>query len=304
MKMKIRTALYCLKQGLINIKRNKLFSLASISTVAACVFLIGMFYAIVVNFQYIVEKTEEQVGITVFFDEGIDQEGIDNIGNQIAGKDEVLSYTFTSAEDAWESFKDEYFGEHAELAEGFKDDNPLANSASYTVYLKDINDQKSFTEYLEGIEGVRQVNYSEGAVSTISSFGKLVGYVSVAIIAILLAVGVFLISNTVMIGISVRKKEIKVMKLIGATNLFVRSPFIIEGVVIGLIGAALPLVLIWVLYDKVVDFVMNQFGALTSIIAFLPANTIFAVLIPMGLAVGAGIGFAGSILSIRKHLKV
>ena len=271
--MKIRTALYCLKQGLVNIKRNKLFSLASISTIAACVFLIGMFYTIVVNFQYIVKSAEDQVGITIFFNEGIDQAGIDAIGAQIAANDKVANYTFTSAEEAWDIFKVEYFKQNEDLAEGFKDDNPLAN-------------------------------YSEGTVSAMTSFGRLVGYASVAIIVVLLAVGIFLISNTVMIGISVRKKEIKVMKLIGASNIFVRAPFIIEGIVIGLVGATIPLVLIKVLYEKVVEFVMQQFSALSSIIVFLPQSTIFAVLVPMGLGIGAGIGFVGSILSIRKHLKV
>mgnify|MGYP000014039374 FL=1 len=212
--MKIRTALYCLKQGLVNIKRNKLFSLASISTIAACVFLIGMFYTIVVNFQYIVKSAEDQVGITIFFNEGIDQAGIDAIGAQIAANDKVANYTFTSAEEAWDNFKVEYFKQNEDLAEGFKDDNPLANSASYTVYLKNIEDQKSFSDEMSQVEGVRTVNYSEGTVSAMTSFGRLVGYASVAIIVVLLAVGIFLISNTVMIGISVRKKEIKVMKLV------------------------------------------------------------------------------------------
>ena len=170
--------------------------------------------------------------------------------------------------------------------------------------MKNIEDQKSFSDEMSQVEGVRAVNYSEGTVSAMTSFGRLVGYASVAIIVVLLAVGIFLISNTVMIGISVRKKEIKVMKLIGASNIFVRAPFIIEGIVIGLVGATIPLVLIKVLYEKVVEFVMQQFSALSSIIVFLPQSTIFAVLVPMGLGIGAGIGFVGSILSIRKHLKV
>lgn len=263
-----------------------------------------MFYTIVVNFQYIVKSAEDQVGITIFFNEGIDQAGIDAIGAQIAANDKVANYTFTSAEEAWDIFKVEYFKQNEDLAEGFKDDNPLANSASYTVYLKNIEDQKSFSDEMSQVEGVRAVNYSEGTVSAMTSFGRLVGYASVAIIVVLLAVGIFLISNTVMIGISVRKKEIKVMKLIGASNIFVRAPFIIEGIVIGLVGATIPLVLIKVLYEKVVEFVMQQFSALSSIIVFLPQSTIFAVLVPMGLGIGAGIGFVGSILSNRKHLKV
>ena len=284
--MNFRTTIYCLKQGIINIKRNKLFSLASIGTIAACVFLIGLFYSIVVNFQYIVQNAEEQVGITVFFDEGTEQARIDEIGTMIKNMDGVTKVEYTSAEQAWETFKESYFASAPELAEGFKDDNPLANSANYAVYISDISRQ---SEYVENI---------------MSTLGRLFGYASIAIIIILLGVGIFLISNTVMMGISVRRKEIKIMKLIGATNLFVRAPFIIEGVVIGVIGAAIPLVALWFAYDQVVEFVMTQFNALSSIVVFLQAGTIFATLVPMSFGVGAGIGFIGSILSIRKHLKV
>lgn len=302
--MNFRTTIYCLKQGIINIRRNKLFSLASIGTIAACVFLIGLFYSIVINFQYIVQNAEEQVGITVFFDEGTDQARIDEIGAIIKAMDGVTKIEYTSAEQAWETFKESYFAASPELAEGFKDDNPLANSANYAVYIKDISRQSEYVENIKAIENVRQVNYSESTVSTMTTLGRLVGYASMAIIIILLGVGIFLISNTVMMGISVRRKEIKIMKLIGATNLFVRAPFIIEGVVIGMVGAAIPLVALWFAYDKVVEFVMTQFQALSSIVVFLPVGTIFTVLIPMSFGIGAGIGFIGSILSIRKHLKV
>lgn len=302
--MNFRTTLYCLKQGIINIRRNKLFSLASIGTIAACVFLIGLFYSIVINFQYIVQNAEEQVGITVFFEEGTEQTRIEEIGNQIKEMKGVTDVQFTSAEEAWNSFKESYFAQAPQLAEGFKEDNPLANSANYTVYIEDISKQAEYVKNIEQIENVRQVNYSESTVSTMTSFGRLVGYASMAIIIILLGVGIFLISNTVMMGISVRKKEIKIMKLIGATNLFVRAPFIIEGVVIGIIGAAIPLVILWFVYEKVVEFVVTQFNALSSIVVFLPAGTIFTVLTPMSFGIGAGIGFIGSILSIRKHLKV
>lgn len=302
--MNIRTTFYCIKQGIINIKRNKLFSLASIGTIAACVFLIGLFYSVVMNIQYIVKNAEEQVGITVFFDQGTDQTRINEIGKLIKNMDGVVDVKYTSAEDAWETFKKSYFSSAPQLAEGFKDDNPLANSANYTVYIKDISKQNDYVKKIESIENVRQVRYSESTVDTMMSFGRLVGYVSVAIIIVLLCVGIFLISNTVMMGISVRKKEIKIMKLIGATNLFVRAPFIIEGVVIGIIGAAIPLAIIATVYERVVSFVVTQFSALSSIVVFLPLGNIFSVLIPMSFGIGAGIGFIGSILSIRKHLKV
>ena len=298
--MKISTLFYTIKQGFINIFRNKWFSLASIATIGACLFLFGLFYSVLMNFQNIVKTAQEGVCVTVLFDEGISQERIEEIGALIDKRPEVSKKEFISADDAWNSFKEEYL-------QGYEDgftENPLADSASYEIYMNDISMQPTLVSYLEGLEGVREVNRSEVTASALTGVNALIAYVSIGIIAILLAVSVFLISNTVTIGISVRKKEIKVMKLIGASNIFVRAPFIIEGIVIGLVGATIPLVLIKVLYEKVVEFVMQQFSALSSIIVFLPQSTIFAVLVPMGLGIGAGIGFVGSILSIRKHLKV
>ncbi|MBR3645948.1 MAG: permease-like cell division protein FtsX [Lachnospiraceae bacterium] len=302
--MNIRTTWYCIKQGIINIHRNKLFSLASIGTIAACIFLIGLFYSIVLNFQYIVSNAEEQVGITVFFEKGTTEERIEEVGEQIKLMDGVTQIKYTSPEEAWATFKDSYLGDSPELAEGFKDDNPLADSANYTVNIKNIDEQMKYVEKIQKIDNVRSVKYSANTAATMSSFAKLVGYVSIAIIVILLAVGIFLISNTVMMGITVRKKEIKIMKLIGATNIFVRAPFMIEGVLIGIIGAAIPLAVLWTFYEKVVSLIVNQFSMLSSIVVFLPVNKIFITLVPMGFAVGAGIGLIGSVSSIRKHLKV
>ena len=300
----LRTIAFSINQGFRNIKRNLMFSLASVSTICACIFLIGMFYAIIENFQYIVDNAQKQVGITVFFDEGISKKNIKKIGERIKEREEVDSITFISAEDAWEDFKDNYFGDSPELAEGFKDDNPLINSESYEIFLNDLEKEDEFVVYVKGLAGVRKVNYSEKTSTTITDFGRLLGYVSIGIIGILLAVGIFLISNTVMIGIAVRKEEIKIMKLTGATNFFVRSPFIVEGVVIGLIGASIPLVVIYLIYKKAVVYILGRFQGLSKLVVFLPARDVFMVLIPMALAIGAGIGLVGSYISIRKHLKV
>ena len=234
--MNTRTANYCLKQGFVNIKRNKLFSLASIGTIAACTFLIGVIFTIIINVNFMEKKVEQQVGVTIFFNEGLSQQGIDDIGKTIKSDSRVKSYEYTSAEQAWESFKKNYFKDNPDLAEGFSKENPLANSASYTVYLNSINDQKAFATAMEKVQGVRQVKYSNPTREFLTNFGKMLGYASIALIIILLGVGIFLISNTVMIGISVRRHEIKIMKLIGATNSFVRAPFIIEGVTIGILG--------------------------------------------------------------------
>lgn len=302
--MKISTVGYSTKQGFKNIARNKLFSIASIATMAACIFVFGLFFAIVMNFNYIVQKAEEGVAITVFFDEGLDQSRIDEIGEELAACDGVLDVEYVSADDAWESFQSEYFGEDSSLAEGFKDDNPLANSDNYAVYMEDVSKQESVVSFAESLDGVRRVNKSDVVADTLSSVNRLITYVSIAIIAILLAVSIFLISNTVTMGITVRREEIAIMKYIGAKDGFVRAPFVIEGVVIGLIGAIIPLALLYFMYGKAVSYILQRFNLLNNILDFLPVTEVYKVLLPVGLALGVGIGFVGSFFTIRKHLKV
>jgi cell division transport system permease protein len=302
--MRISSIAYSIKQGFKNIIRNKMFSLASIATMAACIFLFGLFYSIVVNFQHIVKSAETGVSVTVFFDEGISEDQIKAIGDEIGKRVEVSRYNYISAEEAWQKCIDDYFNGDAALAESFQDDNPLANSASYEIYLSDVSMQKTLVTYLESLEGVRQVNRSEIVANTLANFNVLIGYISLTIIIILFAVAVFLISNTVTIGIAVRKEEISIMKLIGATDFFVRAPFIVEGIMIGLIGSLLPIIGLYYMYSNIIVLVSEKFKVLEGVLNFLPVNTVFSTLIPVALLIGVGIGFLGSFITIRKHLKV
>lgn len=298
--MRISTFFYTIKQGLINIFRNKWFSLASIATIGACLFLFGLFYAILTNFQYIVKTAQEGVSVTIFFDEGLSQERIEEIGALIDKRPEVSKKEFISADEAWESFKEDYLGEYAD---GFTE-NPLADSANFQIYLSDVSLQPALVTYLEGLEGVRTVNRSEITASTLTGINALIAYISVGIIAILFAVSIFLISNTVTIGISVRKEEITIMKYIGATDFFVRSPFVIEGMLIGVIGALIPIGVIYVLYNKIIEYIMVKFATLSQLLSFVPVEVIFGRLLPISVIMGVGIGFLGSITTVRKHLRV
>lgn len=302
--MRISTVGYTMKQGVKNIGRNKLFSLASVATMAACIFLFGLFFSVILNFNYIVKKAEEGVAITVFFEENLEDSKVEAIGDALRDRDDVLKVTYVSADEAWDTFKDEYFGESKDLAEGFKDDNPLAGSDNYEVYMKDVESQKEVVRFAEGLDGVRKVNKSDVVAKTLSSVNKLILYVSAAIILILLIVTVFLISNTVTIGITVRKEEIAIMKYIGAKDYFVRGPFIVEGILIGLVGAAIPLAGLYVVYDKAIDYIMTRFSILNNILDFMPVWDVYKILLPTGLLLGVGIGFIGSFFTIRKHLKV
>lgn len=317
--MRISTFGYVGKQGVKNIWRNKMFSLASIATMSACIFLFGLFFSILVNFQYIIKSAEEGVAITVFFNDDATEEQKKEIGEQLESRDDVSEVKYVSADDAWAEFQKEYFGDNPELAEGFKDDNPLAGSDNYEVYMKTVRGdnkdliakskslsatQQDLVKFAQSLDGVRQVNKSDVVANTLSSVNMLVAYVSIAIIAILLGVSIFLISNTVTTGITVRKEEIAIMKYIGAKDFVVRSPFVIEGLIIGLFGAAIPLALLYFLYDKAVVYIMEKFSILKNIITFLPVGNVYIYLLPIGLVMGIGIGFLGSYFTVRKHLRV
>lgn len=317
--MRISTFGYVGKQGVKNIWRNKMFSLASIATMSACIFLFGLFFSILVNFQYIIKSAEEGVAITVLFNDDATEEQKKEIGEQLESRDDVSEVKYVSADDAWAEFQKEYFGDNPELAEGFKDDNPLAGSDNYEVYMKTVKGnnkdliakskslsatQQDLVKFAQSLDGVRQVNKSDVVANTLSSVNMLVAYVSIAIIAILLGVSIFLISNTVTTGITVRKEEIAIMKYIGAKDFVVRSPFVIEGLIIGLFGAAIPLALLYFLYDKAVVYIMEKFSILKNIITFLPVGNVYIYLLPIGLVMGIGIGFLGSYFTVRKHLRV
>lgn len=302
----IESLRYALEQAIKNIKRNRLFSLASVGTISACLFLFGIFYFVVSNVQYVVKNAETSVAVSVFFDEGIKEEQITIIGEKIKTRDEVDHIDYISADQAWETFKEQKLKGQEELIETFGGDNPLADSASYEVYLKDVSKQDSLVKYIQGIDGVRQVNSSVATAKGLSSVSVLVGTVSAVIIILLLVVSVFLISNTVAMGISRRKEEIFIMHLVGATDFFIEAPFLIEGVTIGLAGACFPIIVLSLIYHQVVRNMEKSFEifAMSDTFRFLGIGQVLGVLIPTALIIGIGIGFLGSYIIVRKQLRI
>lgn len=298
------TLWYGLKQGIKSIIQNKIFSLAAIGTITACLFLLGVFYSLFTNFQHMVYNAESTVSIVVFFEENATQAQIDSIGKEIEACEQVDKVEFVSGDEAWSRFKEDMLEGESELVEAFGTDNPLSGSSSYEVYLKDVSQQSALVAYIQDLNGVRKVNGSVNAAAGFNSFNMLIGYVSVSIILLLILVSIFLIYSAVDMGINVRKDEIAIMKLIGATDLFVRLPFIVEGIVMGLIGAAVPLAIMRILYERIVTFITNHFSSLSEWLAFLDTATVFRVLVPLSLGIGVGIGVLGSTMSVRKHLQV
>lgn len=296
--------MYSISQAFKNIWRNVRLSLASVATISACIFLFCLFFSVMVNLRSIVRNVETKVGITVFFDEGMNDEEIKKLGELFAAQPEVKAVEFTSADEAWESFKSDYFEGKEELAAGFAEDNPLAGSSSYSIWLKDVTKQDEFVSFLEATSGVRQVNYTSQAGSMITSVNRALILVSAVLIGVLLAVSVFLIRNTVVMSAEFRKSETAIMKLVGATNSMIRAPFIIEGVVLGIIGAAIPLIAIYFLYNYALNYITTHFSLLSDVFSFIPVTKLMPSMTLAAVALGVGIGFIASVFALNKHLKV
>lgn len=280
---------------------NGMFSLASIGTIAASLFLLGLFFFVTTNVRFVVKEAEQNVGVTVLFDEGITEEQIQVIGDAIRGRGEVANVVFISAEEAWETYKKDHL--NAELAATFGEDNPLENSASFKVFLKEVAMQDNLVQFIESLDGVRKVNALEGVAESLGGINQIITVISVSIILILIAVAIFLIRMTVSMGISVRKEEIFIMNLIGATDFFVRFPFIVEGMLLGLVGALVPVGILRLIYGKVVEYLSGEYESIFHKLTFLSEERIFMYLTPMLLCIGGLIGLLGSAMTTRKQLR-
>ena len=303
--MKINTLSYSVKQGLKNIRRNLLFSLASMGTIIACLFLFGIFYSLIMNMKSEVQNIEKSLTVSVFFDEGTDEARIQEIGDEIKKISNVDTMNYISASVAWDQYiQDVYGGDYDYVNAVFGEDNPLQNSSSYEVTLKNLGKQEDTVQAISQIAGVRKVNSSNETAKSLDSISKLFSYASLSIILILLLVSLFLISNTITIGISVRKEEIAIMKLIGAKDMFVRAPFLVEGIIIGFIGSIVPLIIIYFMYDGLTKYLAEHFLVIQNMLQFVSVAEIFKGLVPLCLLIGVGVGFFGSLVTTRKHLRV
>lgn len=280
--------------------KNKGYTCASIATISACLFMFGLFFSVLFNIRSIMNTAEQGVSVTVFFQEGTTEDEILQLKVAVEERPEVSRVEYISADQAWESFSQDYLQGYAD---GFTE-NPLANSANLEIYLSDVSKQADLVNYLEGLDQVREVNRSELTADTLSGANTLIMYASIAIIAMLLVVSVFLISNTIAMGITTHWEEISIMKYIGATDLFVRAPYVIEGVMIGLVGTVIPLILVYWLYNKAVEVITGKFSVLMNFLQFQSVDAVFHYLLPVSLILGVGIGFFGSIITVRKHLHV
>lgn len=294
---------YNIGQGFKNIRRNRMFSIASVLTMTTCLFLFGVMYFIVTNLRYMIREAEANVGITVFFNDGTTEQEMLEIRNQIEAKQGVKLVKYVSGDQAWEEFKELYLSD-PELLESFGDENPLANSASFEIFFDTVEDQSALTTEIKRINGVRQVNDTQQLVQALTKTNRVVSLSSSVLIVLLLVISLFLISTTVSVGVSVRKNEISIMHLIGATDRFIRFPFIIEGMTLGLLGAALPLSILYLVYYKVIELLGTRLsGLMQSGMDVVAVNDIFIKLSPMIVGIGLGLGLLGSWITMNRELR-
>lgn len=297
----------CVKDGFRGILRNGLMSLASIGTITACLMILGLTYCVVVNVQSFASGLDGNLGMVAFLKAGVTEEEVQNLMYKLDTRDDVKDYKYVSADDAWKDFKQEMLGGDElteELMGELDSDNPLANSANIEIFPVQSQDQQSIVDFLENEPVVRKINYSANASKALASLGSLVTYVGMALMAFLIFVALLLIANTIKLSLYIRRHEINIMKYIGATDGFVRLPFIVEGIFIGCLGAILPTVIIYLGYDGLINALNTRFTAVTSLVEFMSVSEVMQGLLPIFVVLSVVVGALGSIISIRKHLKV
>ncbi|MFV9568222.1 permease-like cell division protein FtsX [Thermoanaerobacter mathranii] len=297
MDMLFRNFKYFLKEGFSNLARNRLMTIASITSVMAAMLILGLVVVIILNVNSLTYQVESQLELKAFLKDNISKEQVTQIGNDIKSIKGVTSVVFESKEEALRKFKQQ-LGDKSYLAEGLENDNPLPQS--YIIKVKDANLMKDISNKIKQINGVEKVSYGQDVVDKLLGIIKIIRIVGLSIILILFIISIVIISNTIKLGVFARRREINIMKYIGATDWFIRWPFLIEGVILGLIGALLSVIILVLAYGYVLDVMNNKL----IMFQLLPLEKIVGGILLYFSMIGAIIGALGSGLSIKRFLNV
>lgn len=302
--MEFSTLSYLLKMGIKNIRRNKVYMIGSVVTMSICIFLFGIFFISLTNVESILKTAEDEMAVLVFFQAGIEKNKVEDIGKQIRQQANVIETNYISADAAWEEFQREIFQDDESIADDYADTNPLAQSDHYKVRIKGIENQTAFVTYVKGLDGVRKVTHSETTVRILSTANRVLTMLTAGCMLLLVLISLFLVNNTLAVGMESRKDKIKVMQLMGAKPSFVKVPFIVEGLFIGILGTGIPLFILFIVYQWVMENVNLTLGIFQKGIPFLPAASIFPILTVIAGILGIGTGLFSSLFTIRRHIKI
>jgi cell division transport system permease protein len=288
---------FALHEAFASIRRNSLMSLIALSTVAVCLFLLASVLLLSINLGYLAGMWESQVHLRVYINGSVDAKGVKDLESRIGQVDGVANVTFVTKEQALERLRQQ-FGQQKDLLTGIEGANPLPNS--FEVRVNPPQRSKDVATVVEKLKGVDKVQFRQEIVEKLFSATAAVRVFGLALVVTVGAGTVFIISNTIRIAVFSRRREIGIMKLVGATDALIRGPFVIEGLVLGLAGSMLSSALVWALYGWV-------FNVTTINLPFLPLVAPDPLVLQIGAGLtGAGtfIGAAGSAISIRRYLRV
>ena len=299
--MKYNSFGYLISEGFRSVAKQKKMTSASIIIMCATMFIFGAFYLIGENVNFIMGQVESQQGMRVILSDDITDDEITSLKTKISQIDGVNQVTFYSKEDNLASIK-EQLSEYLEILDTYDEDNPFPDA--YFVTLTDLNLNDSVQEQILKLDGVEEIVASDDTISSLSSVAHGIQMGTLGLLIILIIISVFIISYTIKLTVYARRKEISIMKYVGATNGFIRGTFIVEGIIIGVISAVITLGIIGLAYNSVINMMLSSVVIQRINITLYSFADIFARLLIVYVLLGIGIGITGSIISMRKYLKV
>ena len=299
--MRLSSVRYYIREGISGLLKNSLMTIASIATVAACIFIVTVSCCVIENLHAMLRQLESDIGVVVFLNDDADAQLVSTVSEKLNGIEHITNVTYISPQDALDGLKKEWDAD--DILSGFDgENNPLPHS--FEISIDGIENQADVIKNIEQIDGIKSIRNAQTATDILLKLNRVLSVVGFLGILILGVISVVIITNTIKISVYNRRTEINIMKYVGATDWFIRWPFIVEGVIIGIVGAVVPLIISWPIYSKCVSLAYEHFAILTNLASFLGGYEIFSKLVPLGILAGIVLGVAGSVTSIRKYLRV
>lgn len=300
--MRYNVLSYLIGEGFRNFFKNKKSTGASLMIMCATMMIFGLFFLIGENVNYMVKEIEAEQGMQVFMIKDATEEQIKKLGEQIKELDYVAKTEFVSKEQAYNIVKEKY-GDYGRFLEGYTiEKNPF--KVSYVVTLTDLSKSEEVKTQIEKFENVNNIEMRDKTINALVSIANGIRWISAGILVLLIVISIFIIANTIKLTVHARRKEISIMKYVGATNSFIRWPFIVEGILIGIVSAMISILILGVSYNLIVGKIMESSVTSMINITLLQFSDIFGLVVAVYLGLGIGIGCIGSAISMRKYLKV
>ncbi len=303
--MKVSSLRLYIEEALKSLFRNGLMTVTSIFTVTACMFIVTVSYILAINLDYSLKQLEGTVGLSVTIKQEASTDTLNALREKILEIPHVETVDYVDADTALVQYA-ESFGEYADMVLSFRNNNPLPRS--FVIHLDDTKYQPQVIDTLMAQDysdaGIKTVRHAKQATEMLIGVNNVIRIISISMIILLAFLSVVIIMNTVKLTVNNRKNEIFIMKYVGATDMFIRAPFVIEGIIIGLVGAAIPIVLCWIGYTPAINAFYGYSPLLLELVKFQTAVKLFPLFVPLGILLGAFIGSLGSIVSVTRYLDV